>query len=95
MFKKTFFWHIGHGGDQIKRKSIYTVILLLAFALILNVNATSATTVSGINSVNSSVKSAISSNMTNQANTISAISSKPNTYKKNLITEKAVSIKVD
>ena len=67
----------------------------MAFAFILNVNATSATTVSGINSVNSSVKSAISSNMTNQANTISAISSKPNTYKKNLITEKAVSIKVD
>ena len=67
------------GGDQIKRKAIFSVILLLAFALILNVNASSAATVNGTSSVNSSVKSDLSTNVTNPVNSISANNSKTNT----------------
>ncbi len=70
--------------------------MLLAFALILNVNATSATTVSGTNSVNSSVKSDISSNMINQANIVSASSVKSSINNiKSLSTAKAVSKTLD
>ena len=72
-------------------------MLLLAFALILNVNATSAATINGINSANSSVKADISSSLTNQTNTISASSSKSstNTNLKVITTAKAVSTTVD
>ena len=67
------------GGDQIKRKAICSVILLLAFALILNVNASSAATVNGTSSVNSSVNSDLSTNVANPVNSISANNSKAGT----------------
>ena len=88
--------NLDYGGDQIKRKSICSVILLLAFVLILNVNATSAATINGTSSTNSSIKADISSNMTSQTNTISASSSKSSTNTINkLTTAKAVSTTVD
>ena len=67
------------GGDQIKRKAICSVILLLAFALILNVNASSAATVNGTSSINSSVNSDLSPTVTNPINSISANTSKSST----------------
>jgi methionine-rich copper-binding protein CopC len=67
------------GGDQIKRKAICSVILLLAFALILNVNASSAATVNGTSSMNSSVKSDLSPTVTNPINSVSANTSKTST----------------
>jgi transglutaminase-like putative cysteine protease len=70
------------GGDQIKRKAICSVILLLGFALILNVNASSAATVNGTSSVNTSIKSDLSTNMTNPVNSISANNSKASTNSK-------------
>ena len=71
--------------------------MLLAFALILNVNATSATTINGTSNVNSSVKADISSSMTNQTNTISVSSNKlsTNTNLKVIKTAKAVTTTVD
>jgi hypothetical protein len=67
------------GGDQIKRKAICSVVLLLAFALVLNVNSSSAAAVNGTSSVNSSVKSDLSSNVTNPTHSISANTSKSST----------------
>jgi transglutaminase-like putative cysteine protease len=67
------------GGDQIKRKGICSVILLLTFALILNVNASSAATVNGTSSINSSVNSDLSPTVTNPTNSISANTSKSST----------------
>jgi transglutaminase-like putative cysteine protease len=67
------------GGDQIKRKAIFSVILLLAFALILNVNASSAATVNGTSSINSSVNSDLSPTVTNPINSVSANTSKMST----------------
>ena len=67
------------GGDQIKRKAIYSVVLLLAFALILNVNASSAAAVNGTSSLNSSVKSDLSQTLANSTNSISANNSKSST----------------
>ena len=67
------------GGDQIKRKAICSVILLLAFALILNVNASSAAAVNGTSSLNSSVKSDLSPTVTNPINSVSANTSKMST----------------
>ncbi len=67
------------GGDQIKRKAICSVILLLAFALILNVNASSAAAVNGTSSVNSSVKSDLSPTVTNPINSVSANTSNKST----------------
>ena len=67
------------GGDQIKRKAICSVILLLAFALILNVNASSAATVNGTSSLNSSVKSDLSPTVTNPIDSVSANTSKTST----------------
>jgi hypothetical protein len=48
----------------------------LAFALILNVNATSAATTNETSSVNTGLKTDLSSNMTSSTNTISATASK-------------------
>ena len=67
------------GGDQIKRKAICSVILLLSFALILNVNASTAVGLNGTNSVNSSVKNDLSHTVTNPINSISANTSKSST----------------
>ncbi len=69
------------GGDQIKRKAICSIILLLGFALILNVSASSAATVNGTSSTNPSVNTDLSSSMTNSNNSISASSSKSSTNK--------------
>jgi hypothetical protein len=63
--------------------------LLLGFALILNVNASSAATVNGTSSINPSVKTDLSSSMTNPTNSISASSSKSSANKV-LKTSKAV-----
>jgi transglutaminase-like putative cysteine protease len=76
--QKKIIWRIEHGGDRIKRKTICSVFLLLAFALILNVNTTSATTINDTNSVSSSVNSDSSSSMTN-TNTVSAYTSEAST----------------
>jgi methionine-rich copper-binding protein CopC len=80
--KKSFLTNLNVGGDQIKRKTIFSVILLLAFALILNVNASSAATVNGTSSLNSSVKSDLS---TNVANPVNSISSKHSESSSNLV----------
>lgn len=67
---KIFFDEFELGGDQIKRKSICSIILLLAFALILNVHTTSAATTNGTSSINSSV----SSDVTNQVSAANSMS---------------------
>jgi transglutaminase-like putative cysteine protease len=51
----------------------------LAFALILNVNATSAATTNETSSVNTDLNTGLSSNMTSSTNTISATASKAST----------------
>ena len=66
--------------------------MLLAFALILNVNASSAATVNNTSSINSNVKTDMSSSMT-QISTVSASASKSSTILNSKVTTTAQAVK--
>lgn len=66
--------------------------MLLAFALILNVNASSAATVNNTSSINSNVKTDMSSSMT-QISTVSASASKSSTISNSKVTTTAYAVK--
>ena len=68
--------------------------MLLAFALILNVNASSAATVNNSSSINSNANTDLSSNMT-QISTVSASASKSSTISNSEVTTTAQAVKTD
>jgi transglutaminase-like putative cysteine protease len=83
-FINDFFRGIHHGGETIKRKMFFSVLLLISLAVVLNVSFSSATTVNQINITNSthsiknssqfSATSSLTSNKTMISNSVSNLS---------------------
>ena len=88
--KFLFYCEFELGGDQIKRKSICSIILLLAFALVLNVHTTSAATTNGTSSVNSSVSSDVNKQVSAASSMSTTLKSKSVSTSKDLTKPKVV-----